>query len=133
MFDPWDLVRLDPKLCVRWSRDMPDTMLGATDGQHWIWLNRHQVRSQAEERCTLTHELVHREWSHVGRQPPAVERRVRETTAGLLITRQDLSRELAWTQDVYELADLLTVTPAVLRDRLEMEDVAELIKSRSLI
>lgn len=133
MFDPWDLVRLDPTLRVRWSRTMPDSMLGATDGHRRIWLNRRQLHSQAEERCTLTHELVHWEWSHVGRQPAAVEHRVREATAALLIRRSDLMREVRWTQDVYELAELLTVTPVVLRDRLVMDDVREALQKRSLI
>lgn len=119
---------MDPAVRVRWSKTMPSNVLGYTDGRSYIWLNRHEVRSQAEARCVLAHELVHLGMGHLGHQPLAVERRVRQAAATLLITLAALASEIRWTQDVHELAEQLGVTPAVLRDRLELPDARSLME-----
>lgn len=64
-----------------------------------IWLNR--TLTQAERRCTLTHELVHRERGPIPAGPGAVEREERiidEIASRRLITMAALVDGLRWTQ-----------------------------------
>lgn len=64
-----------------------------------IWLCR--TLAQAERRCTLTHELVHRERGPVPTDPAAAAREeqiVDEITARRLITLSQLAEGLRWFQ-----------------------------------
>lgn len=120
-FNPWRTLRDLRSVKLVYDTSLPGEWLGAcSTSRRRIWINATRVRTQAERRCVLTHELVHLHHNHEGHQPPAVERRVCAETAGLLITHTDLMSALAWTDDLYELADTLWVTPAVVRDRLDV-------------
>ena len=100
-------------------------MRGLTDGERLIILR--PGLSRVEERCTLTHELVHLHYGHRAHQEARAERHVRDVTARLLIPVTLLEDGLAWTQDVHELAEHLEVTPQVLRDRLAHADARALM------
>lgn len=129
MFDPGLAVRSQQKtIRVIRSRDMPSDLLGSTNGIDKIWLNRNILTTKVDERCTLTHELVHLMAGHEGHQPEAVERRVRHQAAALLITAEALLDGMRWTSDLYELAECLAVTPPVMRDRLELPDARSLLE-----
>lgn len=94
-----------------------------------IWLCR--TLTQAERRCTLTHELVHRERGLVV-DPAAAAREeqiVDEIAARRLITLQALAEALRWTRHPRELAEQLWVDEPTLHTRmgtLDPLEVAEL-------
>jgi hypothetical protein len=82
--------------------------------------------TQAEQRCTLTHELI-----HIERGPVAVEHReaeervVRDLTARRLITDEALVNALAESFDEWDLAEALWADVEVVRDRLRFLTAAE--------
>lgn len=119
---PWDALRQREDIVVHWTDLLPDGVLGATDGGQ-VWMARGQ--SQAERRCTLTHELVHIEWDHAGEQTVAVERAVCAEAARRLLPVEDLAREAVWAHDIVEAADDLWVDVDTLLNRLENLDLAE--------
>lgn len=120
-FSPWRILRAMTEVRLVYELAMPDQWLGASSpSERTIWINARRCRSQAEKRCTLTHELVHLHHGHEGHQPPAVERRVREEAARLLVWVEDLADVTAWTSDLHVAADELWVTPQVLRDRVDV-------------
>lgn len=91
-----------------------------------IWLAR--GLTQAERRCTLTHELVHRERGRVPDDPAAAaaeERIVEEISARRLITLQALTDGLRWSRDPRELADHLWVDEPTLSTRMTTLDPFE--------
>lgn len=115
MFDPWALLAEKyPRIQVVTAR--LERVSGLTNGTDVIWLDDRLL--QVEQRCTLTHEIVHVELGHTTCQPPASERMVRIQTARLLIDERDLVAASSWARDEHELADELHVTPHVLRDRI---------------
>lgn len=118
IFHPWQVVR-EYGVRVVWPSSMPWRVLGLCDPSAWtIYLNRQRLVTQVERRCALTHELVHLDCRHQGHQPSGVEARVRAEAARLLIPDAALDDALAWTTDLYELAETLWVTEAVVKDRL---------------
>jgi len=115
MFDPWTLLAEKyPHVQVVTARLRGVSAI--TNGTDLIVLDDRLL--QVEQRCTLTHELVHVELGHTVCQPPAIERAVRTHTARLLIDERDLAAAQSWARHDHELADELHVTPQVLRDRL---------------
>jgi hypothetical protein len=93
---------------------------------HRIWLCR--TLTQAERRCTLTHELVHRERGPVPADPASAAREeliVDEITARRLITLPHLVDGLRWTRHPRELADHLWVDQPTLRTRMSTLDPIE--------
>ncbi len=91
-----------------------------------IWLNR--TLTQAERRCTLTHELVHRERGVVplvGAAAVREERIVDEISARRLITLPALADGLRWTRHPRELADHLWVDEPTLQTRMDTLDPIE--------
>lgn len=96
---------------------LPDGLSGLTDGRSRIWLDKRL--DAIERRCALMHELVHIGHGHTGCQGPRVERRVRHGSARRLIAFEQLLEAHRWSQEPAELAEALTVTIDVLRDRLE--------------
>ncbi|RUQ23485.1 hypothetical protein D8M21_01940 [Kocuria sp. HSID16901] len=71
-----------------------------------------------EQRCTLTHELVHHARGHSGHQKAGVERKVRYETALLLLPTIDYHEP---DLPVWFMAEEYGVTEAVMRDRLKIE------------
>lgn len=113
VYHPWQELAQLPHISVSYV-DMLGS--GAADiTNNTIYLNR-RLR-QVERRCTLTHELIHFRDGHVGSQPPAVEWKVREETARLLIPLHRLRSVLAWAYTAAEAADELWVTDRVFWDR----------------
>lgn len=91
-----------------------------------IWLAR--GLTQAERRCTLTHELVHRERGPVPVDPAAAAREeaiVDEISARRLITLPQLVDGLKWTRQAHELADHLWVDRPTLQTRMATLDPLE--------
>ena len=78
--------------------------------------------SEAEKRCTLMHELVHRAMEDDPDLPDhldaAQERRCRAVTAGHLIDIFDLGDAIQWSEHTDELAEHLVVDVETLNDRL---------------
>jgi len=116
MFQPWQLLRHFPHIRVI-RRHLPAGTVARTDGHSTIWLDHDLL--QSEERCALTHELVHIERGHRREQPSAVEYAVREETARRLISFESLVDAMQWSMCLDELADELCVTPEVALDRVE--------------
>ena len=115
---PWRRLRDLSHVVLSWRDDLPDYLLGATEGDR-IWMRSDLL--QVEARCVLAHELEHRERGHAGCQPGAVEATVRAAAARYLLPSPHLVADaLVWAAgDVDEAADVLWVTPRVLRHRLD--------------
>lgn len=104
---------------------LPNHLMGLQQG-HRIWLCR--TLTQAERRCTLTHELVHRERGLITDPNAAAleERIVDEIAARRLITLPQLVDGLRWTRDdADDLADTLWVDQPTLKTRMETLDPIE--------
>lgn len=126
IWHPWRALRIHfPDVEVSCRYRLPDQLMGLQRGRR-IWLCR--TLTQAERRCTLTHELVHRERGPVPRDPVAAaaeERAVDRITARRLITSGQLLDALRWTRDPHQLADHLWVDLPTLRTRMETIDPVE--------
>jgi hypothetical protein len=104
---------------------LPDRVMGLQLGRR-IWLAR--GLTQAERRCTLTHELVHRERGPVPHDPAAAareERQVDEIAARRLITTEALVDGLRWTRQLDDLAEHLWVDRPTLNVRMATLDPLE--------
>ena len=123
MFDPWGKLRNLAHIVIIWTRPHSHAP-AATDGTNRIWLD--PVMNQIERRCALTHELTHIKYGHYGCQVPAIERIVRFETAELLVKLEHLQEHAPWAASLEELAEELSVTEAVLIDRLQLLDGDEL-------
>lgn len=76
-------------------------------------------QSQAQRRCTIAHELAHRELGHAGACNPREEAQARHLASRWLITMTDLLAALAWTEHLEEVADELWVDLDTLTARLD--------------
>lgn len=110
-YDPWDHLPDG----VQVLRVRLDHVPACTDGTT-IWLDA--SLTPTEERCALTHELVHVERGDTGPQPPAIEWRVRAETARRLIP--NLGDVPPWTP-LPELAWDHGVTIDVVLDRIRLD------------
>lgn len=119
MFQPWGRLRQLAHIAIIWTRPHSHAS-AATDGASRIWLD--PELTQDEHRCALTHELIHIHYGHRGCQPPAIERRVCLEAARLLVTFEQLAEQAPWARTMAELAEELSVTEAVLIDRLQTLD-----------
>lgn len=84
-----------------------------TDGHRTIWLAI--GLTQAEERCCLTHELIHIERGHHGHQSRVTEEDVRHETARRLLPALD---GIPPGMPLADAAEELNVTVDVLEDRI---------------
>lgn len=123
---PWRMLRdhyVDVDVTCR--HRLPDRVMGLQLGRR-IWLAR--GLTQAERRCTLTHELVHRERGPVPHDPAAAareERHVDEIAARRLITTEALVDGLRWTRQLDDLAEHLWVDRPTLNVRMATLDPLE--------
>lgn len=117
---PWRSLRELRHLTLSWRDDLPAYLRGATDGER-IWMR--SDLSQVERRCVLAHELEHVRRSHRRCQPPTVERSVEHHAARFLLPEPRMVADaLVWSRGhVEEAADVLWVTPDVLRSRLDVK------------
>jgi hypothetical protein len=104
---------------------LPDRIMGLQLGRR-IWLAR--GLTQAERRCTLTHELVHRERGPLPTDPTGAmreERAVDEIASRRLITIDALTDGLRWSRQPRELAEHLWVDEPTLQTRMATLDPLE--------
>ncbi|TXI62213.1 hypothetical protein [Mycolicibacterium mageritense] len=126
LWHPWRALRdhhNDVDVSCRYR--LPDHIMGLQRGAR-IWLCR--TLTQAERRCTLTHELVHRERGPVPTDPAAAareERVVDEIAARRLITFGQLADGLRWSRQPRELAEHLWVDEPTLHTRMATLDPLE--------
>lgn len=126
LWHPWRTLRnehTDVQLSCR--HRLPDQIMGLQRGAR-IWLCR--TLTQAERRCTLTHELVHRERGPVPADPAAAAREeqiVDEIAARRLITLPQLADGLRWSRQPRELAEHLWVDQPTLQTRMATLDPLE--------
>lgn len=123
---PWRILRTqhdDVEVSCRYL--LPDQIMGLQRGRR-IWLNR--TLTQAERRCTLTHELVHRERGITplhGIAAVREERIVDEIAARRLVTIPALVEGLRWTRHPRELSEHLWVDEPTLQTRMATLDPLE--------
>jgi hypothetical protein len=126
-FHPWRTLRdRHEDVIVSCRHGLPDRIMGLQVGSR-IWLTR--GLTQAERRCTLTHELVHRERGPVPTDPVGAareERVVDEISSRRLIPLDALIDALRWTRQSHELAERLWVDEPTLHTRLDTLDDREL-------
>lgn len=122
MWHPWRRLRELSHLTLAWQDSV--TEYGHTDFNCAITLTRGMT--QAERRCTLTHELIHIERGPVAPEHQAAEERVvRDLTARRIITTEALIEALAESFDEWDLAETLWADVGVVRDRLQFLSPAE--------
>lgn len=115
-FDPWfELETRWPGVEVVYTR-LNGKVAGLTNGVDRIWLE--ERLDVVEQRCVLTHEIVHLEMGHTECQPLKIELQVCRRTARLLISLEDLADAWKTTSNLFELAEELNVMPQTLRNRL---------------
>lgn len=126
LWHPWRILRTEhADVDVSCRYRLPDHLMGMQHGLR-IWLCT--TLSQAERRCTLTHELVHRERGPVPADSAAAAREeqiVDEIAARRLISLPALIDGLRWTRQPHELADHLWVDEPTLRTRMDTLDPVE--------
>ncbi|GAA1714801.1 ImmA/IrrE family metallo-endopeptidase [Brachybacterium phenoliresistens] len=93
-------------------------LLGQTDGQRYIWIDRRQ--SAASMRETLDHELAHFLHGDAGHQAPKVEARIEAAVAQGIIHLEDLAWAAAWSEHVCVVAEELAVRPQTVELRLQL-------------
>ncbi len=106
---PWRHLRVRyPDVRVSCRHRLPDRLMGLQAGRR-IWMCR--TLTQAERRCTLTHEILHLERGLVADPAAAAreERIVDEIAARRLITLGSLVDGLRWSRDPAQLAEHLWV------------------------
>lgn len=122
-FHPWRSLRALPHIDLMWQDS--DTEMGHFD------FECQQVvitagMTQAERRCTLTHELIHAER---GPCPPGDSTReelaVHREAARRLIDIRKLGEALAWASDQEQAAEELWVDVPTLQTRLDALHPAE--------
>lgn len=123
---PWRHLRVRyPDVQVSCRSRLPDQLMGLQKGRR-IWLCR--TLTQAERRCTLTHELVHLERGPLPADPVAAaveEHAVDRIAARRLITIGSLVDGLRWTRDPAQLAEHLWVDVPTLQTRMAALDPVE--------
>lgn len=123
---PWRMLRnhhTDVEVSCR--HRLPDRIMGLQQGAR-IWLCR--TLTQAERRCTLTHELVHHERGPLPTDPAGAareERLVDEIASRRLITLPALVDGLRWSRHPGELAEHLWVDEPTLNTRMATLDPLE--------
>jgi hypothetical protein len=126
LWHPWRILRTqhaDVEVSCRYR--LPDQIMGLQRGRR-IWLNA--TLTQAERRCTLTHELVHRERGPIPTGPGAAvreERIVDEIASRRLIAIPALADGLRWSRHPRELAEHLWVDEPTLQTRMATLDPLE--------
>ncbi len=116
MFDPFQYAQTTPWLSIQHTTQLPEGVLGATIG-HTIWLRA--GLTPAEERCTLTHELLHYHHGHSGHQSAHIEQTINDEAARLLISLEALIDAGLAYGDLPTMAHALDVDDATLQARLD--------------
>lgn len=120
---PWEMA---DRLGVTVTPTRLNRARGYTDGCGRIWYD--DRLTEAESRCTITHELFHVIHGHVGRQPDHIEEKIRGCTARWLIPWHHLLDAFGEQLSAHDIAETLGVTVDVLHDRLEYATPNELTR-----
>lgn len=96
--------------------DLPEGVLGYTDGIARIWLDRQLTA--VDRRVVLDHEMVHYIRSDTGHCLAVYERGIDREVASGLINVGDLGDAAAWSEHLTVIADELDVAPETITDRL---------------
>lgn len=129
VWHPWRALRRLTEVDVHWTTDLPEGVLGATDGSR-IWMDSSQL--QAERRCTIAHELEHVARGHTGCVSEREEVEVRRAAARRLVKMQHLLAVAVWTESLEEAADELWVDVNTLLARLAAMTPEERAQVRDL-
>lgn len=119
--DPYEMLAQHPDLTLLFTR-LPEGERGRWyPDLHVIVID--DCLTQAERRCTLMHELVHRMRGDGGTLPDEVlharqERTCHEMVARLLIPFPSLQAAMQWGRNPQELADELAVDVETLQARI---------------
>lgn len=97
-------------------QDLPDGLLGFTDGTSTIWIDKHL--SQVDRRVVIEHELVHYVRGHRGHCLAVHENGIDRIVASGLIHLEDLGDAAAWSPHPWVIAQELDVMPETVEDRL---------------
>ena len=85
--------------------------------------------SQAERRCTLTHELVHRMRDDLHLDDDLLQNRIERSchqqAARMLISLDDLAAAFLWSEEPWDVADRLWVDMETLHARMDALHPAE--------
>ncbi len=118
---PWRALRDDhPEWTLAWA-DLPDGEMGWTDWTTCTVTLSRSLRSQAERRCTIAHEVAHVRRGPVPDDPVLVAREeaaIEQLVARRLIGLHELGEALAWSRQPSEVADCLWVDEQTLQVRL---------------
>jgi len=130
-----DLQTLDPYSFLAEHPDLSMTMAPLPDGERGRWYpDLHVILisdrlSQAERRCTLAHELVHRMRGDLHVADDLMRNRIERSchliAARLLIPLPDLVQAMLWSQEPAEVAEQLWVDLETLQTRVETLHPAE--------
>lgn len=98
-------------------------LYGCTNGTDTIWLDSRLTA--VEQRCVLTHEILHVVHGHTAEQPHHIEDQIHAATARWLVPWPHLLAAIGEQLTEHDLADDLGVTVEVLRYRLAHATPAE--------
>lgn len=123
MWHPWRALRHLPEVRLEWQ-DVDHEMGHYDFAADCITIT--SGMTQAERRCTLTHELIHRERGpvaeHLREKEEAI---VRDLTARRLIPLHALMEAIMWSYNELEMSEELWVDEGIVRDRLAGLDPIE--------
>ena len=124
-YDPWAALDDLPDVTVRWRHQHPCGLYHHFDRTISLRIGL----TDAQERCTLAHELVHAERGDCGLSEVALNARqeliVEREAARRLISLPALTEAVRWSCHPGELAELLHVDLGTLRARLRSLTDAE--------
>lgn len=96
--------------------DLPEGILGYTDGVSRIWLD--EQLTAVDRRVVLDHEMVHYARGHRGHCIAIVEHGIDREVATGLIHLDDLGEAAAWSAHLVVIAEELDVMPETVEHRL---------------
>ena len=96
--------------------DLPEGVLGYTDGVARIWLDRQLTA--VDRRVVLDHEMVHYVRGDRGHCIAVVEHGIDREVACGLIRVDELGAAAAWSEHITVIAEELDVMPETVVDRL---------------
>lgn len=96
--------------------DLPEGVLGYTDGVSRIWLDRHL--DKVDRRVVLDHELIHYARGDRGHCIAVIEHGIDREVATGLIHLDDLGEAAAWSAHPHVIAEELDVMPDTVENRV---------------
>ncbi|RLV56028.1 hypothetical protein D9V41_09065 [Aeromicrobium phragmitis] len=116
---PWAEWAKFPHIRIWWRHDLPDHVLGKTDGVRNVW---HNIKAlQVERRCSTRHEQEHILAGHDGCQEGRVEALIQWRAAKWLCPNpHDVADAIVWADgDLHLAADHLWLDMTRMEARLD--------------